>query len=167
MLRHFLRYAVLLSSICFVAEAQIGRATILGSVVDKSNAVVAGVEIRITQAETNNVFTTFTNDVGLYTMPGLPVGHYEVSATASGFKREVRSGILLEVDDKPEINFRLEIGAITESVEVAGGAPLVDTSSRDYGKGHRKRSNDEPSGQRTDGPFDGIADPRCSRALDR
>jgi Carboxypeptidase regulatory-like domain len=133
-LRAFLRSAALLPVLCLATRAQIGRATILGSVVDRSDAPVARVEIRITQTETNSVFTTFSNEFGLYTMPGLPVGHYEVAATANGFKREVRSGILLEVDDKPEINFRLEIGAVTESVDVTGGAPLVDISSATVGK---------------------------------
>ena len=47
---------------------------------------------------------------------------------------EGRSGIVLEVDDKPEINFRLEIGAVTESVQVVGAAPLVDTASATVGK---------------------------------
>lgn len=134
MLPRFLRSALLLLSVGFVARGQVGRATILGSVVDSSDAPVAGVEIHITQIETNSVFTTFTNEFGLYTMPGLPVGHYQVAATASGFKREIRTGIMLEVDDKPEINLRLEIGAVTESVEVVGGAPLVDTSSATMGK---------------------------------
>ena len=134
MLRHFFRLGVLLLSIGCAAHAQIGRATILGSVVDSSGAAVAGVEIRITQTETNSVFNTVTNEAGLYNMPGIPVGRYEVAATANGFKRAVRSGIVLEVDDKPEINFKLEIGAVTESVEVVGGAPLVDVSSSTVGK---------------------------------
>src|SRR5215468_6172219 len=116
--RHFVRLSVLLTCLCFAARGQIGRATILGSITDASDAPIARAQIRITQTETNSVLTTLSNDFGLYRMPGLPVGHYEVDVTAPGFKREVRSGILLEVDDKPEINFRLEVGAVTESVEV-------------------------------------------------
>jgi outer membrane receptor protein involved in Fe transport len=119
---------------CACTMAQVGRATILGSVIDSSGAPVQGVEIKITQIETNTVFTVATNEFGLYTMPGLRVGHYEVTATASGFKRAVRSGIVLEVDDNAEINFHLEIGALTESVEVAGEAPLIDTAGATVGK---------------------------------
>src|SRR6266478_7923071 len=104
MLHRFVSLAALVVSFCFAAQAQIGRATVLGTVVDASNAPIAGVSIRITHVETNTVSTTMTNEVGLYRMPDLSVGTYEVAAETSGFKRTVRSGIVLEVDDKPQID---------------------------------------------------------------
>src|SRR5260370_2868943 len=102
MLCHFFRLGVLLLSIGCAAYAQIGRATILGSVVDSSGAAVAAVEIRITQTETNSVFNTVTNEAGLYNMPGIPVGRYEVAATANGFKRALPNGLLVAVERKPQ-----------------------------------------------------------------
>ena len=134
MFGQFVKVLLLVVAISVVARAQIGRATILGSIVDSSEAPVAGAAIRLTRLETNGIFTTVSNELGLYTMPGLPVGSYEVAAVASGFKRAVRRGIVLEVDDKTEIDFHLEIGAVTESVEVSGRAPLVDTDSATVGK---------------------------------
>jgi len=134
MLRQTLRLAVLTAFFCVSVRAQIGRATILGSVVDASNAPIAGAEVRVTRVETNAAHNTATNEFGLYSIPALPVGTYDVAVIASGFKRAVRSGIVLKVDDKPEIDFRLEIGAVTESVEVVGQTPLVDTASATVGK---------------------------------
>ena len=133
-MRQSLRLIIAIALLGSAARAQIGRATILGSVMDGSDSPVSGAAIRITRLDTNTVYNTTTNETGLYRMPDLPVGPYSVTVTASGFKQSMRSGIVLEVDDKPEINFRLELGAVTETVVVAGQAPLVDTDSATVGK---------------------------------
>src|SRR5438094_2988728 len=93
MIRQVASVALLAIFVSVSGRAQIGRATILGSVVDSSDAPVAGASIRITQLETNSVHTTNTNEFGLYAAPNLPVGRYEVVAAASGFKRSVRSAL--------------------------------------------------------------------------
>src|SRR5260370_40473209 len=111
MLCHFFRLGVLLLSIGCAAYAQIGRATILGSVVDSSGAAVAGVEIRITQTETNSVFNTVTNEAGLDNMPRIPDGPYEAATTANGFKRAVRRALGLQGDATRKIICDLAIGA--------------------------------------------------------
>jgi hypothetical protein len=116
------------------AQAQIGRATIQGTISDPQLAAIAGVAVRITQSETNTVFNTTTNEAGFYAVPGVPVGNYNVVAEHQGFKRGVRSGIVVQVGDQAQVDFRLEIGSVAESVEVIGAAPLVDTSSATVGK---------------------------------
>lgn len=116
------------------AFGQQGSGTISGTVTDPAGALVAGVEIEIRNAGTNAVFRTSSNAQGFYTAPGLPVGDYVVSAGMQGFKRAVRSGITLQVDQKAAVNFVLELGALAESVEVVGQAPLVDTGSATVGK---------------------------------
>ena len=115
-------------------QAQIGRATIQGTISDPQLAAIGGVAVRVTQSETNTVFNTTTNDAGFYAVPGVPVGNYNVVAEHQGFKRGVRSGIVLQVGDQAQVDFRLEIGSVTESVEVMGSAPLVETSSATVGK---------------------------------
>src|SRR5437879_13770299 len=87
MIRQVAIVALLAIFVSVSGRAQIGRATILGSVVDSSDAPVAGASVRITQLETNSVHNTNTNEFGLYTATNLPVGSYEVVAVASGFKR--------------------------------------------------------------------------------
>lgn len=116
------------------AYAQIGRAVIVGRVTDASGASVASARVEITHVETGTVYNNNTNTEGIYRMPDLPVGTYTVAVQASGFKRATRSGIVLEVDDKPEIDFQLEIGAVTETVAVHASASLVDTDSATVGK---------------------------------
>lgn len=116
------------------ASAQIGRASIQGTITDPQQTPMQGVSVRVTQTETNTVFTTTTNDVGYYLVPGTPVGNYTVAAEVAGFKRGVRSGIVVQVGDQAQVDIQLQIGTVTESVEVVGMAPLVDTSSATVGK---------------------------------
>src|SRR5688572_16982093 len=107
---------------------QISRATIQGTVTDSQQSVIQNVAIRIVQTETNTAYSTATNESGYYVMPGIPVGNYTVSAEQPGFKRGLRSGIVLQVDDRARVDFQLEVGAVAESVEVVGDALSVDTS---------------------------------------
>lgn len=126
----------LLSALLIVplVQAQQGRGTISGTVTDQQGALVPGASIEIRSVGTNAIFRTTTNEQGFYTAPGLPVGGYEVNAAVQGFKRAVRSGITLQVDQKAAVNFTLELGQVTEAVEVVGQAPLVDASSATVGK---------------------------------
>src|SRR5207245_1166914 len=98
------------------AWGQNGRATILGAVTDPANAVVGGAHIAITHVATNTVHSVVTNDSGFYTAPDLAVGAYQISAEMQGFKRVVRTGIVLEVGDRAEVDFHLEVGTVVESV---------------------------------------------------
>ncbi len=116
------------------ALAQLGSGTISGTVTDPAGALVSGAAIEIRNTGTNAVFRTTSNAQGFYTAPGLPVGNYAVTASMQGFKRLVRSGITLQVDQKAVVDFTLELGAVAESIEVVGEAALVDTSSATVGK---------------------------------
>ena len=117
-----------------VALAQRGRGTILGSVTDASGAVIPGVTVTVTNVATNVTATVVTNNDGYYTAPNLLVGAYSVSAAKEGFKKALRSGITLEVDQKAEINLALETGAVSETVQVTSEAALVDTTTATFGK---------------------------------
>ena len=131
------RVLILLVSTVLMAPAgwaQIGRASIQGTVSDPQQTVIQGAAIRVTQTETNAVFKTTTNEAGYFLVPGVPVGSYSVVAEMQGFKRGVRSGIVVQVGDQARVDFQLEIGTVTESVEVTGALPLVDTSSATVGK---------------------------------
>ena len=116
------------------ARAQQGRGTILGSVTDVSGAAVVGAAVRVQNAGTGATFETRTLESGFFTAPSLAVGQYIVTVEHAGFKKGIRAGIVLEVDRRARVDFRLEIGAVTETLEVAGEAPLVDASSATVGK---------------------------------
>src|SRR5271165_1481097 len=84
-----------LVSLPFLAYGQ--TATILGTVTDPSGAVVPNVTITITQAETGRVTTSTSNDAGQFVAPDVPIGHYNIKVSATGFKVAERTGIVLNV----------------------------------------------------------------------
>lgn len=114
--------------------AQQGRGTILGTVTDASGAPVAGAVIKVTNTATNSGLETRTTSEGLYQAPNLAVGDYTVSVEKTGFRKVVRTGLQLQVDQRAQVDVRLDVGQVTESIEVKGEAPLVDTSSTSIGK---------------------------------
>lgn len=117
-----------------VLSAQIGTATILGTVTDATGASILGAEIGVTHTETNRTLSTITNESGFFTVPGIPIGVYQVEARMEGFKAAFRAGINLRVADRQQVDFQLEIGDLVESVEVIGQAPLVENSNATVGK---------------------------------
>src|SRR3954470_10865819 len=127
-----LRFAVaVLFAVALPVAAQQG---ILGNVTDASGGAVPGANVVIVNTGTNAVSQATTNNEGFFTAPSLPVGGYSVTVEKTGFKKSVRNGITLQVDQRAEVNFRLDIGETTEAIEVTGEAPLVDTSSATVGK---------------------------------
>ncbi len=109
-------------------------ASISGTVTDSSGAVAVGVTITITHVETNTNYTAVSNGTGFYINSALPVGAYQVSAEAEGFKKAVRTGLTLEVGDRAVMNFVLQVGEVADTVEVAAAAGQIDTSSATLGK---------------------------------
>ena len=108
-----------------------------GSVTDSSGAVIAGATVTVVNVATNNTITTQTNQAGFYSTPSVSIGDYTVSVESKGFKRILRSGIKLQVDERAQVDFRLELGAVAETVEVVGDASLVDTCSAQSGRWSR------------------------------
>ncbi len=116
------------------AVAQESRGTIAGRVVDSTGAVVVGAEIRAVSKETGAALTARTNDAGSYTLPYLLPGVYNLTAEFSGFKKTDRAGVTVRINDVLSIDFQLEVGNATESVEVKGGAPLIEASNVTLGQ---------------------------------
>ncbi len=111
------------------ATAQIG-----GSVHDMSGAVLPGVEITATQTGTGASRMTITNETGYYILPNLPLGPYRVEASLPGFRSFVQTGIVLQVNSNPTLNIVLQVGQVTEQVEVQANATLVETRSIGVGQ---------------------------------
>ncbi len=113
--------------------AQVVTGTILGTVTDKTGAVVPGATITIRNTGTDLTRVLVTDEQGRYREPQLPVGVYEVRAELAGFTTQVRPKIQLTVGSELVINFALELGSLEESVTVTGESPLVQTSSAEVG----------------------------------
>src|SRR2546422_3447469 len=100
---------------------------ISGTVKDQSGAVLPGVEITATQTDTGIARSTVSNETGSYVLPNLAVGPYRLEAALQGFRTFVQSGIVLQVDSSPVINPVLEVGQVSDQVEVQANAALVET----------------------------------------
>lgn len=114
-------------------EAQTTAGRIVGSITDASGAAVPEASVTVTHIDTGATRTTSTDSAGNYVVPNLLVGSYEVAIEMKGFKKFVQRPIVLEVDQTARIDGRLQTGAVTESITVTGGAPLVDTDKSDIG----------------------------------
>lgn len=113
--------------------AQFDTGTILGTVTDSSGAVVPSAKVRVENQGTAAAVTLDTDSLGNYLAASLPIGTYRVSASAAGFKREVREDVALRVSERLRIDLALKPGAVDESVVVSGEAPLVETASTTLG----------------------------------
>src|SRR5437867_2006161 len=112
-----------------------GQATaqISGTVRDQSGAVLPGVEITATQTETGAARSAISNETGSYALPNLAVGPYKLEAALPGFRTFVQTGLVLQVNASPVINPVLEVGQVSEQVEVQANAALVETRTSNVG----------------------------------
>src|SRR5207248_887480 len=106
---------------------------ITGEVTDSSGAVVIGASVSVTNPQTNFTRTATTNNAGAYSFPALLPGVYNVRAEMQGFQSELRTGVGLQVQQVARIDFQFRVGAVAETVEVAGGAPLLTTENAALG----------------------------------
>src|SRR6188768_1086458 len=111
-------------SLSIPAFSQAGNGEINGSVVDSSGAVVSGAAVTISHPTTGLTRVIQTNSEGLYSVPALQPGVYSVKAEMTGFQSQIRSDIELQVGQIAKIDFTLQIGNVSEVVEVTGGAPV-------------------------------------------
>ena len=114
----------------FAVYAQLDLGQIAGVVRDPSQALVAGATVTARNVQTNNTRSTKTEDSGLYVFADLPIGQYEITVEAAGFKKLVQSNIVVDAARRTDVDVVLEVGSAAESVTVTSSAsPLqVDTA---------------------------------------
>ena len=119
-----------LSALAFagIAISQESRGTIAGRVVDSQNAQIPAVKVIISNVDTGVKTSLTTNDQGAYVAPLLLPGNYRIASEHAGFKRFVRTGITLSVNDSLQIDVKLDVGDVSQSVDVVSDAPLVESS---------------------------------------
>jgi Carboxypeptidase regulatory-like domain len=111
------------------AGAQEVTAGVYGSVTDASGAVIPGAAISVRNVDTSRVYDTLADESGKFILTLLPIGNYEVTAEAAGFKKSVVTGVVLRVNDNRRITFTMELGQIAELVRVEAAAVTVNTAS--------------------------------------
>src|SRR3989441_7573117 len=111
------------------AFAQTDRGTLTGTVSDTTGAVIPGVAIEARNVQTGAAYQAGSSETGNYTLAQLPAGTYELSAMLPGFKRFVRTGLIVSVATVLRIDVTLEVGAAGESLTVEAASPLLKTES--------------------------------------
>ncbi|MBL8227548.1 MAG: TonB-dependent receptor [Bryobacterales bacterium] len=124
----------LLALSALLCPAQETRSVIYGRVLDPSGAPVASAAVRVTNLDTNTSVELKTNQTGYYEANFLLTGSYAVAAEMSGFKQTVLRGIQLPIGTRQEIDVRLELGAVSESVSVTAETPMLETDSVSSGR---------------------------------
>ena len=127
----FSAVAILLAAPFAGAQSTGGR--IRGTVVDPSGGAVAGAAVTLINEATHATREVQSGGSGEYIFIEVPVGTYEIDAAIQGFKKYVRKGVALELNQVITLDIALQIGAATESIEVTGTPPVVDTTSTQLG----------------------------------
>src|SRR3989441_13014752 len=113
------------------AQAPTGQIT--GAVTDPSGAVIAGATVTLTNPATKMQRETATNIDGLFNLPALPPGVYNLQVDARGFPKQVRENIELQVGQVAKIDFSVQIGNVAETIQVTGGAPILQSETAELG----------------------------------
>ena len=131
------------------AAAQQASAQISGTIHDTSHAVVVGAKVTLKNSATNVLRSVTSNKDGDYLFTQVPIGTYELLVEQTGFRRYVRGGITLEINQNAKLDVALEIGTTSQVVEVEGNVSQVDTVSASLGKVETtERIEDLPLAQR-------------------
>ncbi len=122
--------ALLMPGLCL---AQITGGSFTGVVTDATGAAVVEARVDARNLGTNSVTTTSTTEQGLYEFPLLPAGRYTITVEKGGFRRATTGELQLNSGTRPKIDLALQIGEISQSVEVVSEVPLVNATSQSLG----------------------------------
>jgi hypothetical protein len=126
--------ALLALSVTAALFAQEFRGTISGIVTDPAGAAVPGARVLVTEIHTGTKSPAVSDSGGQYAVPFLAPGDYRISAQSQGFKELVRKEIHLGAGEHPVIDIQLQVGDVTQTVEVTGDAPLLNTDNASVGQ---------------------------------
>src|SRR5690349_20207003 len=123
------RLVYLFLLIAAAAVAQINTSTMDGTVTDPQGSLIPRAQVIVTNALTGQPFQTVTDDRGHWAVPSLPTATYSVSVSAPGFKKAEKPDVKMDAGIPATVNLTLEVGAVTETIEVTGGAEIVQSST--------------------------------------
>ena len=126
-------YLVILSGVLAVSalSAQGGDSALWGNVTDASFAGIPGAAVLITNLETGTERKLVTDESGRFSAPALPVGHYEIAASKSGFRTDRRTSINLVVGQREEVDLQLQVGDVRQTIEVPAFSTAVQVTTED------------------------------------
>ncbi len=119
-------------AICLFAACLFGQATdgnLVGTITDATAAAIPGAQVKITNRATNIQTLTMSNSSGEYRFNNIPVGSYDLSVTATGFGAMMERGLAVELNRTVTVNISLEVGAVTQAIDVSEAAAAIDTTT--------------------------------------
>jgi hypothetical protein len=132
------KYTVIaLCLFCLFATLLMAQATsgsMSGTITDPNGAVVPGAKVSALHVPTGRGYEAVASDAGLYVLPNLAPGPYEVTVEQPGFKKLVRSGIEIRIGTRQDLDMSLEVGDLQQKVEIKAEAPLLELSSAERGQ---------------------------------
>ncbi len=127
-------FFILLLSLTGIAFAQKDSGGIGGTVKDSTGAVVAGAKVTVTDADRGTSEETTTDAQGGYVVSPLKIGRYNVAVEKQGFKKAVAGPIVVNVQERPEVDVALQIGSISETMTITTEGPQLETETSDLGQ---------------------------------
>lgn len=128
------RVCLLAAVFAATAFGQANNGSLSGLVLDPNQAIVPGVQVKAKSDATGQEYSSLASqDAGLYLFPSLPAGQYTISAEHPGFRKVTVPGIIINVATRTTLDLPLTIGDVTQTVEVSGAAPLLETSNTEIG----------------------------------
>ena len=146
--RRIVLCALLLTSLVLLSANAFSQATtgdVSGTVLDKTNSVVANAKVVATRTDTNQSFTATTNASGEFHFVNLPLGSNTLTATARSFKATVLKGFQVELNRTATVRMVMEIGEVNTTVEVTSAAPSIDTTTDQLGTTYTTKLEDYPT----------------------
>jgi hypothetical protein len=116
-------------------------ASLAGTIRDSSSAVIPNASVAINNTGTHVATMARTNEVGQFIVSILPPGPLTVTVDALGFKRLIREGLVLNVDETAQLDLVLEVGPTNETIQVNSAEPLLETQTSDVGQSHRQHKH--------------------------
>ncbi len=132
-MRHVASSVALLALACLPSFSQLDRGTITGTVTDPTGAAIAGAKVTIDHIGTGEAIDVITNESGQYSRPNLAPGDYQIIFDTPGFKKMIRTGVTLKVTDVLRVDAQLDLGSVTDAVEVTAQDGRVQTDSAEVG----------------------------------
>jgi len=123
----------LLAAIAQIGMAQEVTGAITGKITDPSGGAIVGAIVNAKDMERGTVWKATTNEEGLYNLPRLPIGRYELRVEAAGFQTAVHTAFNLELNQTAKIDIAMTIGQVSQSVEVTSAAPVLQTQTTELG----------------------------------
>ena len=125
---------VLTSALSLTGFAQVERATITGTLTDKNGAIVPDATVRVTDESTNETKTLQTDSAGEYIASNLTPGSYTIEAEKTGFTKHINKDYVVQVGQTARLDIVMEVGSVTQSVEVTGTLPVLQSENAAVGQ---------------------------------